>query len=52
MARDRYEPIKLNQMNRYAGYQFPARVNVDRMVWDRYAGGWPRTGPLRVKPKV
>ena len=31
MARDRYEPIKLNQSNRYAGYQFHARVRVDGM---------------------
>ena len=52
MPRDRYEPIKLNQTNRYAGYQFPARVKVDRMVWDRYAGGWPGIGSLRGKPKV
>ncbi len=31
MTRDRYEPIKLNQTNRYAGYQFHARVKVDGM---------------------
>ena len=29
MARDRYEPLKLNQTNRYAGYQFHSRVRVD-----------------------
>ena len=26
-----YEPIKLNQTNRYAGYQFYARVRIDGM---------------------
>lgn len=31
MPRDRYEPLKLNQTNRYAGYQFHARVRVDGM---------------------
>lgn len=31
MARDKYEPLKLNQTNRYAGYQFHARVKVDGM---------------------
>lgn len=31
MARDRYEPLKLNQTNRYVGYQFHARVKVDGM---------------------
>ena len=34
MARDRYEPIKLNQSNRYAGYQFHARIRVDGMDAD------------------
>lgn len=34
MAKDRYEPIKLNQTNRYAGYQFHARVKVDGMDAD------------------
>ena len=29
MPRDRYEPLKLNQSNRYAGYQFHARVRVE-----------------------
>lgn len=31
MAKGYYEPIKLNQTNRYAGYQFYARVRVDGM---------------------
>lgn len=31
MARDRYEPLKLNQTNRYPGYQFHARVRIDGM---------------------
>ena len=31
MTKNRYEPLKLNQMNRYAGYQFHARVRVDGM---------------------
>ena len=29
MTRDRYEPIKLNQTNRYPGYQFHARIRMD-----------------------
>ena len=32
MPRDRYEPLKLNQTNRYAGYQFHARVRMDGMA--------------------
>lgn len=31
MPRDRYEPLKLNQTNQYAGYQFYAQVRVDGM---------------------
>ena len=31
MPRDRYEPIKLTQTTRYAGYQFHARVHVSGM---------------------
>lgn len=31
MAKGYYEPLKLNQTNRYAGYQFHARVRVDGM---------------------
>ena len=31
MARDRYEPLKLSESTRYAGYQFHARVRVDGM---------------------
>ena len=31
MPRDRYEPIKLTQTTRYAGYQFHARVHIDGM---------------------
>ena len=31
MLRDRYAPLKLNQTNRYVGYQFHARVHVDGM---------------------
>lgn len=31
MPKDRYEPLKLNQTNRYAGYQFHAHVHVDGM---------------------
>lgn len=31
MPRNTYEPLKLNQTNRYAGYQFHARVRVDGM---------------------
>ena len=34
MARDKYEPLKLNQTNRYAGYQFHARVKIDGMEPD------------------
>ena len=34
MPRDRYEPLKLNQTNRYAGYQFHARVRLDGMEPD------------------
>ena len=29
MPRNQYEPLKLNQTNRYAGYQFHARVRID-----------------------
>ena len=31
MTRDFYEPLKLNQTNRYAGYQFHTRVRIDGM---------------------
>ena len=31
MPRDRYEPIKLTQTTRYAGYQFHAQVHIDGM---------------------
>ena len=31
MAINQYEPLKLNQTNRYAGYQFHARVRLDGM---------------------
>ena len=31
MPRDRYEPLKLNQTNRYPGYQFHTRVRIDGM---------------------
>ena len=30
-TRGRYDPIRLNQTNRYAGYQFYAHVRVDGM---------------------
>lgn len=31
MPRDRYEPIRLNQTNKYAGYQFHAGIRVGGM---------------------
>ena len=34
MTRNIYEPLKLNQTNRYAGYQFHARVRLDGMEPD------------------
>ena len=32
MTRDIYAPLKLNQTNRYPGYQFHARVRIDGMT--------------------